>query len=110
MVRPHRAPVAPILVALSMLAPACIAAETAGDSGQPTSMAAVPATGGTPTATAASPEEGASPEPERLTKLEQAQAHLKHLIFIVQENRSFDHYFGTFPGADGRPAPGLAPE
>ena len=26
---------------------------------------------------------------------------LEHLIFIVQENRSFDHYFGTFPGADG---------
>jgi phospholipase C len=28
---------------------------------------------------------------------------LQHLIFIVQENRSFDHYFGTFPGADGIP-------
>ncbi len=28
---------------------------------------------------------------------------LDHLIFIVQENRSFDHYFGTFPGADGLP-------
>ena len=30
---------------------------------------------------------------------------LKHLIFIVQENRSFDHYFGTFPGVDGYPSP-----
>jgi len=28
---------------------------------------------------------------------------LDHLIFIVQENRSFDHYFGTYPGADGLP-------
>lgn len=28
---------------------------------------------------------------------------IEHLIFIVQENRSFDHYFGTFPGADGIP-------
>ena len=28
---------------------------------------------------------------------------IEHLIFIVQENRSFDHYFGTFPGADGLP-------
>ncbi len=28
---------------------------------------------------------------------------LDHLIFIVQENRSFDHYFGTFPGANGLP-------
>src|SRR5215211_738954 len=26
---------------------------------------------------------------------------LDHLIFVVQENRSFDHYFGTYPGADG---------
>ena len=30
--------------------------------------------------------------------------NLDHLIFIVQENRSFDHYFGTFPGADGIPS------
>lgn len=28
---------------------------------------------------------------------------IEHLIFIVQENRSFDHYFGTYPGADGIP-------
>ena len=29
--------------------------------------------------------------------------NLDHLVFVVQENRSFDHYFGTFPGADGIP-------
>jgi len=29
---------------------------------------------------------------------------IQHVIFVVQENRSFDHYFGTFPGADGIPA------
>jgi phospholipase C len=29
--------------------------------------------------------------------------NIDHLIFIVQENRSFDEYFGTFPGADGLP-------
>ena len=28
---------------------------------------------------------------------------IKHLIFVVQENRSFDQYFGTFPGANGIP-------
>ncbi len=27
--------------------------------------------------------------------------NITHVIVIVQENRSFDHYFGTFPGADG---------
>ena len=26
---------------------------------------------------------------------------IQHIVFIVQENRSFDEYFGTFPGADG---------
>ena len=33
-------------------------------------------------------------EPEGIFKLD-------HLIFIVQENRSFDHYFGAYPGVDG---------
>jgi phospholipase C len=28
---------------------------------------------------------------------------IKHVIVIMQENRSFDHYFGTYPGADGLP-------
>ncbi|GIV01141.1 MAG: hypothetical protein KatS3mg014_2756 [Actinomycetota bacterium] len=41
--------------------------------------------------------------PSRLTKLERAREKIKHLIFIVQENRSFDHYFGIYPGADGIP-------
>ena len=26
---------------------------------------------------------------------------IKHIVFIVKENRTFDNYFGTFPGADG---------
>ena len=32
---------------------------------------------------------------------------IEHFIFIVQENHSFDSYFGTYPGADGIP-PGTA--
>ncbi len=28
---------------------------------------------------------------------------IKHVIVLMQENRSFDSYFGTFPGADGIP-------
>jgi phospholipase C len=28
---------------------------------------------------------------------------IQHIVMIMQENRSFDHYFGTFPGADGIP-------
>jgi phospholipase C len=26
---------------------------------------------------------------------------IKHVVFIIKENRSFDNMFGTFPGADG---------
>jgi phospholipase C len=26
---------------------------------------------------------------------------IEHVVFIVKENRTFDNYFGTFPGADG---------
>ena len=38
----------------------------------------------------------------------QAGAHhgihrIRHVVVIMQENRSFDSYFGTFPGADGIP-------
>ncbi len=32
-----------------------------------------------------------------------ARTKIKHIVIIMQENRSFDHYFGTFPGADGIP-------
>jgi phospholipase C len=31
---------------------------------------------------------------------------IRHVVIVVQENRSFDSYFGTYPGADG--IPGLA--
>ena len=34
---------------------------------------------------------------------------IKHVIFIAQENRSYDNYFGTFPGGDGIPMRGGVP-
>ncbi|HEV8073739.1 MAG TPA: alkaline phosphatase family protein, partial [Opitutaceae bacterium] len=37
--------------------------------------------------------------PEQLSKL--LQSHVKYVFVLYQENRSFDSYFGTFPGADG---------
>ena len=84
-VRPPRTLVALVLAAV--LAAACSA--VSGETGSATSSSAGPSS---------SPATG----PE-LTKLEQARLNLKHLVFIVQENRSFDHYFGTFPGANGFP-------
>jgi phospholipase C len=54
----------------------------------------------TPSATGAgaptSPVDSPTPQPTGIDKID-------HLVFIVQENRSFDHYFGTYPGADGIP-------
>jgi phospholipase C len=39
------------------------------------------------------------------------QIHLiKHVIVIMQENRSFDSYFGTYPGADGIPKDVCVPD
>ncbi|HEY8764172.1 MAG TPA: alkaline phosphatase family protein [Solirubrobacteraceae bacterium] len=35
---------------------------------------------------------------------------IKHVVIIMQENRSFDHYFGTYPGADGIPAGVCVPD
>ena len=35
--------------------------------------------------------------------LETARSKIKHVVMIMQENRSFDEYFGTYPGADGIP-------
>ena len=46
----------------------------------------------------ASPARSSSP-PKAPSGLEK----IDHIITIVMENRSFDHYFGTYPGADGIP-------
>ena len=35
---------------------------------------------------------------------------IKHVVVIMQENRSFDSYFGTFPGADGIPTGVCVPD
>jgi phospholipase C len=34
---------------------------------------------------------------------------IQHVVVIMQENRSFDSYFGTYPGADGLPTRGGRP-
>jgi phospholipase C len=85
------------LAALALVA--SLVASCTATSGGPGDSPTGPTTA--PAGSASTPA-SSSPEPE-LTKLEQARLHLKHLVFIVQENRSFDHYFGTFPGAEGFP-------
>jgi phospholipase C len=34
----------------------------------------------------------------------EAKTPIKHFIVLMQENHTFDNYFGTYPGADGIPA------
>ena len=41
---------------------------------------------------------GASPSPGVIVPGENP---IKHVIFLIKENRTFDHYFGTYPGAEG---------
>jgi phospholipase C len=40
-------------------------------------------------------------EPHGIRKIE-------HIVFIVKENRTFDHYFGTFPGVNGATSGGIS--
>jgi phospholipase C len=41
------------------------------------------------------------PDVEQPSTLPLARRHIKHVIFLIKENRSFDTLFGRFPGADG---------
>ena len=45
----------------------------------------------------------ASPAPSTVQTTSAGIHTIKHVVVIMQENRSFDSYFGTFPGADGIP-------
>jgi phospholipase C len=53
---------------------------------------------------ALSAQAGVSPNDTPLPDGAPAGIHkIKHVVILMQENRSFDSYFGTFPGADGIP-------
>ncbi len=41
------------------------------------------------------------PQVVHMIKQALLRRHIKHVFVIFQENRSFDHYFGTFPGVAG---------
>lgn len=49
---------------------------------------------------AAGPQAGEKPEATSQQYLANLRAHIRHVFVIYQENRSFDSYFGTFPGTD----------
>jgi len=51
--------------------------------------------GTTPTATSSSASPAVDPQ------LALARKKIKHVVFLIKENRTFDTMFGRFPGADG---------
>lgn len=50
------------------------------------------------TLTPAAPSHGSSPPSATVAV---ARSHIKHVVFVLLENHSFDNVFGRFPGADG---------
>ena len=68
-------------------------------SGNPTTSG--PSSGGSGgTGNGGSPS-GSNPSASVLTAPGEPGNPIKHVIFILKENRSFDNYFGKYPGADG---------
>ncbi len=45
----------------------------------------------------------ATPQPAVVDNRTLARWKIKHIVVIMQENRSSDHHSGTCPGADGIP-------
>ena len=73
---------------------ACASSDPSSSSGDPAVRTQIVAAGREPTLSA-----------DQIAAL--LRQHVKYVFVIYQENRSFDSYFGTFPGADGlfsRPA------
>ncbi len=85
----HRSVGSIVLGALTLTAAAC-----GGGSASPST---------TTTSTVPSGSERVSGGPTGTYLVPPGIHKIKHVIVIQQENRSFDSYFGTFPGADGIP-------
>jgi len=45
--------------------------------------------------------DGAAPAAPGRARLTSALSEIQHVVVLMQENRSFDHYFGTMPGVRG---------
>ncbi|HXF35826.1 MAG TPA: alkaline phosphatase family protein, partial [Actinomycetota bacterium] len=48
---------------------------------------------GSPSPTPERSRPGELPPPEEIP--------IEHIVFMIKENRTFDHYFGRYPGAEG---------
>ncbi len=63
---------------------------------------APPSRTGTPTPSEASPfDPYPSPDLASPAQVALARREITHVVFLIKENRTFDTYFGQYPGADG---------
>jgi phospholipase C len=97
-------------VVIGAVALACSASTNAGQSGTPSATATAQATPGAKGTV--DPETGqqldAPPDPVTAALPASVDAAafdtrtpIKHVVFLIMENRSFDNVFGRYPGADG---------
>lgn len=82
-----------IALATSLLVACQTAAGSGGGRAQPPG-----ASPGVAISPSASPSPSAATGPDVLAL---ARRRIRHIVFLVKENRTFDHLFGRFPGADG---------
>src|SRR5687768_11888167 len=78
------------LIVVLVAAAACVTGSGGGGSPSPSELGPTPSR-------SASDEPSISPA----RHLAMSQRKIDHVVFIVKENRTFDHLFGRFPGADG---------
>jgi phospholipase C len=96
------APVRLRQIALVCLVGTALIASGCGGGSRRTSGSSSPSSTSSTTTTAT--------QPPRLTPPGETGIHkIQHVVVIMQENRSFDSYFGTYPGAEGIPMSGGRP-
>jgi phospholipase C len=60
-----------------------------------------PTGGGSPTESAAGPGGSPTSSPANPGEVIPGETPIEHVVFLIKENRTFDHYFGRYPGAEG---------
>jgi phospholipase C len=90
---------------IPLLASLAVAA-CASNNGNVSSSSDVSRESGTSLSIASKPPDSSGPSlaPVSSVSLPSGLDRIQHFIFIMQENRSFDSYFGTYPGANGIPS------
>jgi phospholipase C len=93
------------IVVLWALVLACTGPDGSPDRGTGVDTPASPGDEGTPLTSPPAlldrVDVGAPPPVSEEEILAAARQRIEHVVFIIKENRTFDHFFGRFPGANG---------